>query len=235
MGDTAYFVTFRNTDPLFAVDLSDPENPEILDYLKIPGFSAYLHPYGDDKLLGIGYDADPNTGWTNCLKLTMFDISDPSDIVEEDTLIMENFDDASVLDNRNAFMFDSSDGTFGFAADYYDYDYDWGWEEEDWYEEDDVEDDDDRDGEDTTEEDTEDVEMIETPIYEDGVYYLVYDYDEKDGFVEKLNFQMSTNVYDTTLYNSRGIVIGDYLYVVESGEKVISFDTTDYEQVDECD
>jgi uncharacterized secreted protein with C-terminal beta-propeller domain len=51
MGETGYFVTFRNTDPLFAVDLSDPENPKLTDYLKIPGFSAYLHPYGDGKML----------------------------------------------------------------------------------------------------------------------------------------------------------------------------------------
>ena len=230
MGDTAYFVTFRNTDPLFAVDLSDPENPEILDYLKIPGFSAYLHPYGDDKLLGIGYDADTATGWTNCLKLTMFDISDPANIVEEDTLIMDNFDDASVLSNRNAFMFDNNDGTFGFSADYYDYDYDWGWEEDDW-----------EDEEDTDSEDEEDVEV--EPIedesneddYEDGVYYMVFDYDEDEGFIEKMNYQLSDMSYDTSLYNSRGIVIGDYLYVVVSGEKIVSFDTESYEQVDECD
>ena len=53
MGDTGYFVTYRQVDPLFSVDLSDPENPKILGELKIPGFSEYLHPYGDGKLLGI--------------------------------------------------------------------------------------------------------------------------------------------------------------------------------------
>jgi len=56
MGDTGYFVTYRQVDPLFSVDLSDPENPKILGELKIPGFSEYLHPYGDGKLLGIGMD-----------------------------------------------------------------------------------------------------------------------------------------------------------------------------------
>lgn len=55
MGDTGYFVTYRQVDPLFSVDLSDPENPKILGELKIPGFSEYLHPYGDGKLLGIGW------------------------------------------------------------------------------------------------------------------------------------------------------------------------------------
>ena len=55
MGDTGYFVTYRQVDPLFSVDLSDPENPKILGELKIPGFSEYLHPYGDGKLLGMGW------------------------------------------------------------------------------------------------------------------------------------------------------------------------------------
>ena len=111
MGDTAYFVTFRNTDPLFAVDLSDPENPEITDYLKIPGFSAYLHPYGDNKLLGIGYDTD-DTGWINCIKLSMFDISDPYNIEEEDTEVLYNYQQAGVLNDRRALMFNSEDGTW---------------------------------------------------------------------------------------------------------------------------
>lgn len=230
MGDIAYFVTFRNTDPLFAVDLSDPEKPEILDYLKIPGFSAYLHPYGDDKLLGIGYDADESTGWTSCIKLTMFDISDPTDIVEEDTLIMDNFDGASVLDNRNAFMFNNEDGTFGFAADYYNYDYDWGWEEED------IDEEDEEDVEDSDEDvEVEEIEEEDEYEYVDGVYYMVFDYDEEEGFVEKLDYQLSDMYYDMSLYNTRGIVIGDYLYVVVSGEKIVSFDTESYEQVDECD
>ena len=62
VGDMGYFVTFRQTDPLFCVDLSDPENPEILSELKISGFSSYLHMYGENRLLGIGYEADEDTG-----------------------------------------------------------------------------------------------------------------------------------------------------------------------------
>lgn len=86
MGDTAYFVTFRNIDPLFSVDLSDPTSPKILSQLKIPGFSSYMHPYGAGRLFGLGYDADEETGMINGLKLTMFDISDPSNVTEKHTL-----------------------------------------------------------------------------------------------------------------------------------------------------
>ncbi|MBQ4521929.1 MAG: beta-propeller domain-containing protein [Lachnospiraceae bacterium] len=82
MGDMVYFVTFRQVDPLFAADLSDPYHPVLTGQLKIPGFSQYLHPYGDGLLLGIGYDADEETGKRKGVKLTMFDVGDPTDIKE---------------------------------------------------------------------------------------------------------------------------------------------------------
>ena len=61
-GDIGYFVTFRQVDPLFAVDLSNPAYPRVLDALKIPGFSEYLHVFKDNLLLGIGYNADEDSG-----------------------------------------------------------------------------------------------------------------------------------------------------------------------------
>ena len=81
-GDTGYFVTFRNTDPLFTADLSDPKHPVITGELSLPGFSAYLHPFGEHTLLGIGYDADEYTGSITGLKLSLFDMSDPADVRE---------------------------------------------------------------------------------------------------------------------------------------------------------
>lgn len=81
MGDAVYFVTFRQVDPLFSADVSDPYNPKIIGSLKIPGFSNYLFPYGD-KLLGIGRNADERTGRAEGMKLSMFDISDPSNVTE---------------------------------------------------------------------------------------------------------------------------------------------------------
>ena len=63
IGDIAYFITYHNTDPLFAVDISDPETPKIIGKIKITGFSDYLHPYGKNKLLGIGYESGKIEGY----------------------------------------------------------------------------------------------------------------------------------------------------------------------------
>lgn len=75
VGDTGYVVTFRQVDPLYTVDLSLPERPRVLGELKIPGYSAYLHPIGDDLLLGVGQDADEN-GRPQGTQLSIFDVSD---------------------------------------------------------------------------------------------------------------------------------------------------------------
>ena len=203
MGKTAYFVTFRNTDPLFAVDLSDPENPEITDYLKIPGFSAYLHPYSDGLLLGIGYDTN-EYGGTNCIKLSMFDITDPKNIKEKDKMILDIYEYANVFGNRRALMFDDRDGLFGFVGTL-NYEYRMAMED---------------DGEDY-----------------DINNYLVFDYDEKDGFKTKLEYSLgkgslSSGAYDR-MDETRGVVIGDYLYLVESGEGITSFDTKNFKKVEE--
>jgi uncharacterized secreted protein with C-terminal beta-propeller domain len=81
-GDIAYVVTFLLTDPLYAIDLSDPANPFILDELKIPGFSRYLHKWSDTLLLGVGVEADEETGMRTGLKVSMFDITDNENLSE---------------------------------------------------------------------------------------------------------------------------------------------------------
>ena len=75
--DLAVVVTFRQTDPLYTIDLTDPTSPRRLGELKIPGFSAYLHPIGDDRLLGMGTDATPD-GLTLGAQAAVFDIRDRS-------------------------------------------------------------------------------------------------------------------------------------------------------------
>ena len=117
MGDTGYFVTFRQTDPLFSVDLSDPENPQIIGALKIDGFSSYLHFYGKDRLLGIGYDADPKTGITTGMKLSMFDISDPENVREEKRFVLKDANNCPGLYNYKAIMINPEKNLFGFACD----------------------------------------------------------------------------------------------------------------------
>ena len=81
-GDVGYVVTFRLTDPLYVLDLSDPTDPQALGELKIPGFSKYLHPLSGGLLLGIGRDADPDTGWERGLQASLFDVSDPANPIQ---------------------------------------------------------------------------------------------------------------------------------------------------------
>jgi uncharacterized secreted protein with C-terminal beta-propeller domain len=75
--DLAVVVTFRQTDPLYTVDLSDPQAPRVLGELKIPGYSAYLHPLGDGLLLGVGQDAT-DTGGVLGTQVSTFDLGDLS-------------------------------------------------------------------------------------------------------------------------------------------------------------
>ena len=77
IGDTGYVVTFQQVDPLYVLDLRDPEHPTVSGELHIPGYSAYLHPLGEGLLLGVGQDAD-SEGRVLGAKATMFDVSDPA-------------------------------------------------------------------------------------------------------------------------------------------------------------
>lgn len=76
MGDRGFVVTFRQTDPLFALDLSDSSNPRVAGELKIPGFSTYLHPVDENHLVSVGRYADPVTGIASYSQLSLFDVSD---------------------------------------------------------------------------------------------------------------------------------------------------------------
>ncbi|MBU5482464.1 beta-propeller domain-containing protein [Blautia sp. MSJ-19] len=115
LGKTGYFVTYRNTDPLFAADLSDPENPRILSELKITGFSEYLHFYGENQLLGIGWETDPDTGNVDGMKCSMFDLTDPTDIQETDRFILKNVLVCDALSNYRAILASPQKNLFGFA------------------------------------------------------------------------------------------------------------------------
>lgn len=118
-GDMAYFVTYRNTDPLFAVDLSDDTSPKILGELKITGFSEYLHFWGEDKLVGIGYETDPDTGAREGLKITMFDIADPANLKEIKTLVLKNVDYSQALYNYKSVLADADENLLGFTTEDY--------------------------------------------------------------------------------------------------------------------
>ncbi len=76
VGNMAYVVTFRQTDPLFVIDLSDPTNPTVKGELKIPGFSEYLHPIADGLLVGVGQDGT-ESGTNGDCKVSLFDVTNP--------------------------------------------------------------------------------------------------------------------------------------------------------------
>lgn len=122
MGDTGYFVTYRNTDPLFMVDLSDPTDPKIMDELKITGYSAYLHFMDEDNLLGIGYESDSYTGIEEGIKVTLFDVTDKSDIKVKENFKYGKGTYSDAVNNHNAIMASDSKGIYGFCLYYYETD-----------------------------------------------------------------------------------------------------------------
>ena len=86
VGDKAYLVTFRNIDPLWTIDLSEPTNPRVIGELEVPGVSTYIHPMGDDHLLTIGIAGDEDGLEWGVTQISIFDVSDFSNPVLESSL-----------------------------------------------------------------------------------------------------------------------------------------------------
>lgn len=186
LGDTGYFVTFRNMDPLFSVDLTNPKKPKILGELKITGFSEYLHPYDDNLLLGIGREISPDKGNFKGLKLSMFDISNPKNVTEIQKIVEKSYENSPAWDNHKAVSISSGKSLVGFAVEEYD-------------------------------------KASRTWNYQ----YVVYAYDKDRGFQEVLSYELED---DYNYGNVRGIYIGQYFYIVESG-RVTVFDMKKFGQV----
>jgi uncharacterized secreted protein with C-terminal beta-propeller domain len=103
-GDVAVVVTFRQTDPLYTVDLSDPSRPRVLGELKVPGFSAYLHPLGDDLLLGVGQDAT-RQGELLGAQAATFDLSRLESPGRLDALGLGHYTESAVEHDSRAFTY----------------------------------------------------------------------------------------------------------------------------------
>jgi uncharacterized secreted protein with C-terminal beta-propeller domain len=102
LGDKAYIVTFRQTDPFFVIDLSSPENPRVAGELKIPGYSSYLHPYDENHVIGLGME-------NNTLKLSLFDVTDVNAPKEIAKYIVEgDYSSSDALYEPKAFLFDKA-------------------------------------------------------------------------------------------------------------------------------
>ncbi len=127
-GDRAYMVTFKNVDPFFVLDLSDPQQPEILGALKIPGYSDYLHPYDENHVIGFGKDTvevgakggmgdNGSMAFYLGLKMALFDVSDVKNPVE---MFRENIGDrgtdSELLRNHKALLFSKEKNLLAFPV-----------------------------------------------------------------------------------------------------------------------
>ena len=110
-GDVAYVVTYRQTDPLFTVDLSEPTCPKVMGALKIPGFSEYLHVWNENTLLGLGYDAYGD------VKISTYDISDKYDVKEMYVESIKDVDDSAALHDHRAAFISTEKNLLGFATE----------------------------------------------------------------------------------------------------------------------
>ncbi len=137
MGNRCYIVTFKLTDPLFAIDLSTPENPVVMGELKIPGYSNYLHPIDETHLIGFGKEAAiyqpekinvdaPSTDtwwWTEGsafyqgLKVALFDVADMKNPKQIDSVtIGDRGTDSPILWDHKALYWDAQKHLFGFPV-----------------------------------------------------------------------------------------------------------------------
>ncbi len=191
IGKRGYIVTFRQVDPLFVFDLSDPTAPKITGELKVPGFSTYLHPVSEDVILGVGEDVydiyrkDENGNdvvigqSVGGVKVSLFDVSNAGQPREIDTLVLGQSGYAEVLYNHKAAMFHSGDGFMAFCG------YSYGEEKADAF---------------------------------DGAYLISY---AGDTLTEKgriATVPLTSDAPEPLLYTgSRVIYIGDTLYYMQNG------------------
>lgn len=109
LSDRAYIVTFKKVDPLFVIDLSDAENPEVLGYLKITGYSDYLHIYDENHIIGVGKETqggNEDFSWYQGVKISLFDVSDVENPVEKAKIVIGDRGTNSIaLYEHKAFLF----------------------------------------------------------------------------------------------------------------------------------
>lgn len=121
IGNRGYMVTFKTTDPLFAIDLN-PDDPKILGALKIPGYSDYLHPYDENTLIGFGKDTveSKNTAYYQGMKMAMFDITDVTNPKQKFVeIIGSRGTESDLLYDHKALLFDKSKNLLAFPVTVY--------------------------------------------------------------------------------------------------------------------
>jgi inhibitor of cysteine peptidase len=115
--DMAYVVTFKKTDPLFAFDMSTPTEPALLGELKIPGFSVYMHPIGDNRMVGLGFDAadQGDFAYFQGIQVSIFDVNDPKDMKRTSNEILgDRGSKSEATGDHHAFFYDEETSMVGF-------------------------------------------------------------------------------------------------------------------------
>jgi len=216
-GDTGYVVTYEQTDPLFAVDLSDPYNPVITDEFRISGYSSFLRKWNDDLLFGFGVDTDDSgeipieTG----VKLVMFDVSDDGNLNECGLTAIsgkhyhEIFSDA--VYDRKALLYSHQRNLIGFPL--YDQSSEYRYYEI---------------NDDIYYDDIEDVMYGKDTKPLPVISYRIYSY-ENGEFVEKASVAASDYRYEWKF--RRGIYIGNYMCIFSDSE-CVSVDLKDFKETD---
>lgn len=216
VGNKAYMVTYKNTDPLYVIDLSNPKEPTVLGKLKIPGYSTYLQPYDDTHIIGIGMQTEEKTNRNSMgkviskravitgMKMALFDVSDVNNPIQiSQTLIGDSRTTSAILTNHKALLFSAEKGIIAIPVNNYNEDFE-------------------------VSSSTSDIStMVNSYVNESGNYisegYFVYDINLKDGFKLK---GVITHENNNTVknYNSyymkntskllRGMWIEDKLYTI---------------------
>ena len=221
MGNKAYFVTYRNTDPLYVVDLEDEKNPKILGELHIPGYSTYLHPYDENHIIGIGietkettrrnaYGEVVTTGATvEGMKMALFDVSNvdyPKQVSQ--VVIGDSRTKSAILSNPKALLFSKEKNLIAIPVNNY----------KDELTEDEI--------------DVKDNKSIRSYYQQAKDYisegYLVYNINLEDGITLKGRITHTANpdnkaevnksLYTTTTNLLRGLYINDNLFTVDENE-----------------
>ena len=229
VGDKAYLVTYRNTDPLFVADLSDVKNPKIMGKLKIPGYSTYLHPYDENHLIGIGMDTEERVNrddqgrvtstWSYItgMKMSLFDVSDinnPKQLAK--TTIGDNRTVSAILTNPKALLFSKEKELLAIPVNNYSEDFSV------------------RDS-DSVDDEINRFTSYSKPYVSEG--YFVYKINLEDGFKLKGIINHDKKTHDYYYYSNysrllRGVYIEDDLFTVsEDAVKVHKLD--DLKQVTE--
>lgn len=112
IGSMAYFVTYRQTDPVFAVDISNPKKPVVKSKLKLPGFSSYLHSFGENQLIGVGMAG----GDDDKVKISLFALGENGSVTEQTKLLLPKYSETEAGSNHKSVFIDEERKLIGFAT-----------------------------------------------------------------------------------------------------------------------